>query len=265
MLNHVLKVLPFLVLSGMVSLHPISVKESFAQETSRSNYQPHPDTTRKDGVPTGEILGPFEWKSKIYPGTTRNYHLYVPAQYKELAANGKPACVFVVQDGIGRARDWKLHETMDNLIAEGSMPITIGIFVDHGVVAPTSEDAQPRFNRSFEYDSLGDRYARFLLEEILPEVSKSYNISNDPNDRAIGGASSGRFVHSTSLGKGLMNSGECFRRLVPTLVFAEPIKLRRWSVRQNRSRFESICKTVRMISTSMLAIGGMPTKVCLRR
>ncbi len=174
-----------------LSLFLLICSWAHAQEAQKTKYEPHPDTFRRNGVPVGEILGPFEWKSSIYPGTTRNYHLYVPAQYKERAANAKPACVFVVQDGINRARDWKLYETMDNLIADGSMPITIGIFIDHGVVQSNTDNAQPRFNRSFEYDSLGDRYARFLLEEILPEVAKSYDISSDPNDRAIGGASSG--------------------------------------------------------------------------
>ncbi len=162
-----------------------------AQDKPATKYEPHPDTFRHEGVPEGKILGPFQWESKIYPATTREYHLYVPAQYESQSSDAKPACVFIVQDGIGRARDWKLHETMDNLIAEKSMPVTIGIFINHGQVAVETEDAQPRFNRSFEYDSLGDRYARFLLEEILPEVARTYNISSDPNDRALGGASSG--------------------------------------------------------------------------
>jgi sugar lactone lactonase YvrE/enterochelin esterase-like enzyme len=183
-----LKLLTLLSMS-LVAIDGFNVAN--AQELARTKYEPHPDTVRHEGVPTGEIVGPFEWKSKIYPGTIRNYHLYIPAQYKTRPAGAKPACVFVVQDGLGHANGWKLHETMDNLIADGSMPITIGIFVEHGRVPVDSPDAQPRFNRSFEYDSMGDRYARFLIEEILPEVAKSYDISSDPNDRAIGGASSG--------------------------------------------------------------------------
>src|SRR5690606_23198593 len=65
------------------------------------------------------------------------------------------------------------------------------VFIEPGVVPAVTEGDQPRFNRSFEYDSMGDRYARFLLEEIVPEVKKKYNLSDDPNDRGIGGASSG--------------------------------------------------------------------------
>lgn len=156
----------------------------FAQE---ENYPEHPDSVAKPGVPQGKLVGPFLWKSNIYPGTERNYQLYIPSQYDA----AKPACVFVVQDGIGRAKEWRLPTVMDNLIAAGEMPVTIGIFIEPGVVPAPNENAQPRFNRSFEYDGLGDRYARFLEEEILPAVAKEYSISQDPNDRAIGGASSG--------------------------------------------------------------------------
>lgn len=148
---------------------------------------PSADSTRQAGVPEGQVLGPFVWKSTIFPGTERNYWLYVPAQYDK----AKAACVLVVQDGVGRANDWRLPIVMDNLIHQQAMPVTIGIFVDPGVVPAPHAKAQPRFNRSFEYDSLGDQYARFLLEELLPEVGKQYHLSQDPNDRAIAGASSG--------------------------------------------------------------------------
>ena len=138
-------------------------------------------------APTGQVKGPFTWHSEIFPGTERNYWIYVPAQYNPQQA----ACVLVVQDGLHRAQQWGLIEAMDELIESQDMPVTIGIFVDPGVVPAPKEDAQPRFNRSFEYDALGDRYARFLLEEILPAVGEHYHLSDDPNDRAIAGASSG--------------------------------------------------------------------------
>jgi predicted esterase len=80
---------------------------------------------------------------------------------------------------------------MDSLIALGHIPPIIGVFVDHGYVPASDAEAFPRYNRSFEYDALGDRYANFLLNELLPEVSKSYNLSTDPNSRSIAGASSG--------------------------------------------------------------------------
>src|SRR5690606_36107638 len=79
----------------------------------------------------------------------------------------------------------------DNLIHQGAMPVTIGVFVDPGVVPPTKPEQEPRYNRSFEYDSLGDQYVRFLLKEILPAVSRTFNLSEAPNLRAICGADSG--------------------------------------------------------------------------
>jgi gluconolactonase len=78
------------------------------------------------------------------------------------------------------------------------MPVTIGIFIDPGVTPSGSPAQQDRFNRSYEYDGLGDRYARFVLEEILPEVGKLYKLSADPNDRAIGGSSSGAIAAFTA-------------------------------------------------------------------
>ena len=138
-------------------------------------------------VPKGEIRGPFRWESQIFPGTVRNFWLYVPAQYD----GQTPACVMVVQDGLQLARRWKLIEAWDRLIANGEIPVQIGIMIEPGVVPAPHEDAQPRFNRSFEYDGLGGQYARFLVEEILPEVRQDYSLSNRASDRAIAGSSSG--------------------------------------------------------------------------
>ncbi len=150
-------------------------------------YPEHRDSVRHEGIPEGKILGPFGWTSSIFPGTIRNYHIYVPAQYEA----SQPACLMIVQDGLGRANEWRLPTVMDNLIADKSIPVMIGLFIEPGQVPVTNANAQPRFNRSFEYDGLGDRYARFLIEEILPEVSKEYAISASPNDRCLAGASSG--------------------------------------------------------------------------
>lgn len=175
-----MNVLRIVVVGLILGLTPFA----FAQEES---YPDHPDSVKKAGVPEGKVEGPFEWTSKIFPGTNRQYWVYVPAQYDA----AKPACVFVTQDGLGMANGWKLPTVMDNLIHEKAMPVTIGIFINPGAVPAPKDDAQPRFNRSFEYDGMGDRYARFLLEEILPEVGKTWKLSQDPNDRSIAGASSG--------------------------------------------------------------------------
>jgi enterochelin esterase-like enzyme len=143
-----------------------------------------------EAPPKGETFVLTFDKSKIFPGTTRNVTVYIPKQY-----DGKtPACVYVHQDGIR----YNALAVFDKLIAEKSMPVTIGLFVTPGVVKAAKKDALPRLNRSYEYDSLGSDYARFLLDELLPFVEnrkmadgRTILFSQSGNDRAIGGASSG--------------------------------------------------------------------------
>ena len=150
------------------------------------------------GVPKGELIHCRFDNSAIFPGTKREYWIYVPAQYRP----DKPACVYINQDGI----QWKAPVVLDNLIAAGEMPVTIGIFIQPGrVPAADTAAALDRFNRSFEYDGLGDAYARFLLEEILPDVEKyktgdgrAIHLSRSGNDRAIGGSSSGAICAFTA-------------------------------------------------------------------
>ena len=145
----------------------------------------HPD------IPKGELIKLSFDSSKIFPGTTRDYWIYVPAQYSP----DRPACVYVNQDGV----QWNAPTVFDNLIYRKEMPVTIGVFISPGVMKTKDpSNALNRFNRSFEYDGLGDAYARFLLEEILPEVERKHttdgraiHLSKSGNDRAIGGSSSG--------------------------------------------------------------------------
>jgi len=157
---------------------------------TKPKWEPHPDAIAREDVPRGKVEKMDAWESSIFPNTTRDWWVYVPAQYD----GSEPAALMVFQDGErmqnvnGR---WRVPTVFDNLIARGDMPPTIAVFLN-----PGHDKSQPlkdgRFsNRSYEYDSLGDRYAKFLLEEILPEVRKRYRISDDPNLRAIGGSSSG--------------------------------------------------------------------------
>ena len=153
------------------------------------DYQPSPDSKPQDGVPHGTVTK-AEWTSKIFPGTVRDYWVYVPAQYDSNHA----ACVMVFQDGAGCVNadsGYRVPVVFDNLIHKKEMPVTIGIFIDPGVIPAKEAGKQPEKNRSFEYDTLSDQYARFLLEEILPEVAKKYNLASDANSHAICGASSG--------------------------------------------------------------------------
>ena len=154
------------------------------------DYQLGPDSQRQDGVPKGTVTKHSWLVSKLFPGTVRDYWVYVPAQYK----GDKPACVMIIFDGGGFVPDtgtWRAPLVMDNLIHKGEMPVTIGIFVNPGVMPALSGNQQGRFNRSYEYDAIGDRNARFLLEEIIPEVGKQYKLSSNPDDRALAGSSSG--------------------------------------------------------------------------
>lgn len=130
--------------------------------------------------------------SKIFPGTTREYWVYVPAQYD----GSQPACVHVNQDGV----QFNLPAVMDQLIAAKQMPVTIGVFVMYGHVKALDDKAQDRFNRSYEYDGLGDNYARFLLDELLPHIERELklNLSKNGNDRSIGGSSSGAICAFTA-------------------------------------------------------------------
>lgn len=178
---------------------------SFSQE----NYPVHKDSQKQDGVPEGEVVGPFTLTSEIFPSTEREYWVYVPKQYDA----AKPACLMIVQDGLGRANDWKLPTVMDNLIHKNEMPATIGVFVSWGYVPSQRDGVFQRFNRSFEYDSLGDRYARFLIEELIPVVGKTYNLSDDPNDRLLAGASSGAICAFNAA----WERPDAFRRVLSTI------------------------------------------------
>jgi enterochelin esterase-like enzyme/sugar lactone lactonase YvrE len=174
------------------------------------DYPLGPDSQRQPGVPQGKVTQ-YTWTSKIFPGTVRDYWVYVPAQYTP----EKPACVMVFEDGKsyvnvnddGRAR---IPIVFDNLIAKHDMPVTIAILIDPGVLKASAPGHMSRPNRSFEYDSLSDRYARFLIYEILPEVAKHYNLSTNPNDRAISGGSSGGICSFTVA----WTHPEAFRRVL---------------------------------------------------
>jgi sugar lactone lactonase YvrE/enterochelin esterase-like enzyme len=166
----------------------------------------------KPAVPKGEVKEYTFDQSKIFPGTTRRYWIYVPKQYDGV----RPACLYVNQDGV----QYKAPEVFDRLIAAGEIPVLIGVFVTPGVVKAPTQDALPRFNRSFEYDGLGDAYARFLIAELLPEVERktasdgrAIRLSKDPNDRAIAGASSGAICAFTAA----WERPDAFRRVFSTI------------------------------------------------
>ncbi len=167
----------------------------FPGKRTTGPYAHGPDSKPQDGVPKGRLEGPFEFKSQIIAGTVRRYWIFVPAQYTPAQA----ACLLVFQDGqraTNPAPDASLRipQVMENLIAKKEMPVTIGLFITPGNLSDTYPDnlgiGNPG-NRAQEYDAVNDTYARFLIEEMLPELKKKYNITDDPEGRVIGGTSSG--------------------------------------------------------------------------
>ncbi len=186
-----------MTMKKLLSVAGLLLQLSAISQTQLS-YTEDPASTEQPGVPKGEILKFSFSSSKIFPGTTRDYWVYIPRQYQP----GQPACVYVNQDGI----QWKAPTVFDNLIHKKEMPVTIGVFVMPGrIIAANGQAANDRFNRSFEYDGLGDAYARFLLDELLPEVEKHsssdgrpIHLSKKGNDRAIGGSSSGAICAFTA-------------------------------------------------------------------
>jgi|ERR1017187_3511256 predicted alpha/beta superfamily hydrolase len=187
-----MKAYPSSVLAALLALSsPLAV---FSQEDA---YVPGPDSKPQPGVPQGDLIKFAFADSKVFPGTTRQVTVYVPRQYDP----GKPACVYVDQDGV----QWDAPVVLDNLIARGELPVIVGVFVTPGVVTSRNPATElSRFNRSFEYDGLGDAYARLILDEVLPAVEakstpdgRMVHLSHSANDRAIAGSSSGAIAAFT--------------------------------------------------------------------
>ncbi len=152
---------------------------------------PHgPDSQRHEDVAKGSVTK-FQHTSLIYADIRRDYWVYVPQQYDA----AKPAALMVFQDGytyLNEEGHFRTPLVFDNLIHGGEMPVTIGIFVNPGHYGEAPANLPYRAsNRSVEYDTLSDKYARLLLDEILPEVGQQWNLTADPEQRAIGGLSSG--------------------------------------------------------------------------
>ena len=182
------------------------------QASGADDYQLGPDSQPKAGVPTGREEKLDLPVSRIFPGADHEAWVYIPAQYDP----SKAACLMIFQDGGGyvkRDGGWRVPVVFDNLIAAGQMPVTIGLFINPGVVPAANEQSLPRFNRSVEYDGLGPAYARFLIGEAIPELKKKYNISDNPDDRALGGASSGAIAAFTAA----WERPDAFRRVFSTI------------------------------------------------
>ncbi|KAA9353020.1 alpha/beta hydrolase [Larkinella humicola] len=177
----------FLPFAAGLCLTVLAFTAGFAQPET-ATYGP--DSQRHEGVPKGQVTK-FVWRSTVFPNTVREYYVYVPAQYKA----DSPAALMVFQDGHAYVKedgDFRVPVVFDNLIHQKAMPVTIGLFINpgqHGNDLPN--DPWRADNRSFEYDTLTSQYARLLIEELIPELGKTYKLADSPKMRAIGGISSG--------------------------------------------------------------------------
>ncbi|MEO2014250.1 MAG: alpha/beta hydrolase-fold protein [Fuerstiella sp.] len=177
------------LLSVFIVQLPSSIR---ADEDPDAIYEPGQESQRHEGVPQGDVTL-HVWNSTVFDGTIREYYVYVPKQYD----GTQPACVMVFQDAhsyVSVEGSVRAPVVFDNLIHAGDLPVTIGIFINPGHKGDEQPENRWRANnRSFEYDTLSDQYATFVVEELLPHIARdqNLNLSSDPADRAICGASSG--------------------------------------------------------------------------
>ena len=165
-----------------------------AEPRKPGEYPPTADSIPQPGVAKGKLIGPLEFRAKAIPGTVRRYWIYVPVKYD--AKN--PPNLLVFQDGqraINPQGPLNIPVVLDNLIARGDIPATLGVFITPGNTGtehyPDNLGTGNPNHRAPEYDALSDAYTRMLIDEILPEVAKTYKFTDDPKRRAIGGTSSG--------------------------------------------------------------------------
>lgn len=188
--------------AALTALALLNASHAIAQSPNPdSHYHPGPDSMPQDGVPKGKIAGPFVLPSHAYPGTQHTYWVYVPAQYDPSAA----ASLMIFNDGqayLAPEGDLHANHVMDNLIYRREIPVMIGVFINPG---RRPEQPEPNLrewgdrttNRPTEYNTLDDRYARVIVDELLPALYKEYNVSKDPERHGIGGASSGAIAAFT--------------------------------------------------------------------
>lgn len=164
-------------------------------------YRLGPDSLPQDGVPKGELRGPFTLPSQAYPGTQHTYWIYVPAQYDAAKATD----LLIFNDGQAYMHpegDARAHNVLDNLIYRREIPVMIGVFINPGRRPDQPEPNRAEWgdrttNRPTEYNTLDDKYARVIVDELLPVLYKDYNISKDPERHGIGGCSSGAIAAFT--------------------------------------------------------------------
>ena len=181
----------------MVSLAvlPVSAQPPEAARSNDQFYKLGHDSKPMDGVPQGKFTEPLVIPSQIFPGTQHTYWVYVPAQYNP----AKPTAVMIFNDGhamMAEPGDVQAHRVLDNLIYRREVPVMLGVFINPGrrpdQPEPNSHDwGDKTTNRADEYNPPTDKYARVIVEELMPALKKSYSIAPEPEQHAIMGSSSG--------------------------------------------------------------------------
>jgi enterochelin esterase-like enzyme len=180
---------------------PAAAPAQAAAPNMDSHYQIGPDSLPRDGVSKGEVRGPFVLPSQAYPGTQHTYWVYVPAQYDASV----PASLMIFNDGQAFKNmdgDLRAPNVLDNLIDRREIPVMLAVFINPGRTPeqpePTPQEWGDRTtNRPTEYNTLDDKYARVVVDELMPALTKEYNIAKDPERHGIGGASSGAIAAFT--------------------------------------------------------------------
>ncbi|HWD91358.1 MAG TPA: alpha/beta hydrolase-fold protein [Verrucomicrobiae bacterium] len=176
-----------------------------------------PDSEVHEGTPHGKVIGPLTLASQVFTNTTRHYWIYVPAQYDPHT----PAALMIFMDGqafVGPGGEYRIPTVFDNLIYRREMPVTMAIFINPGHTPDQLESSSTNWgdtinNRATEYNELNGDYARLVLDELLPAVEKDYNLSKNPDDRALAGASSGAICAFTVA----WNRPDQFHKVISTI------------------------------------------------
>ena len=180
-------------------------------------YKLGPDSQAQEGVPQGKVTDWEKLPSQAYPGTLHDFCVYVPAQYDP----AKPAALMIFQDGQAWFRltgDYRVPHVFDNLIYRREMPVTIAVFINPGRTPEQPEASQSDWgdrssNRPQEYNALDDKYAHVIVDELLPVLKARYKLSDNPDDRAIAGASSGAIAAFTVA----WHRPDQFRKVISTI------------------------------------------------
>ncbi len=148
----------------------------------------NPDSYPLPGVPRGTLSAMKTLQSKVYPGMSANYWVYVNPGAD--LTNGAPLMVWQDGETIVGNQDLlrlRLQIVSDNLVAKKLIPPMVHVLIQPGM----GGEATGTRMRSILYDTVSDRYGKYLAEEILPDVEKTYKVRHDGYSRAIAGASSG--------------------------------------------------------------------------